>query len=59
MRLILLTIWAIICVIAGDWVLRKGVAFQLKGIRRRGIWLQILAAVITIGLPILAAFVVK
>lgn len=51
-------LWAIGCVLAGEWILRKGIMFQLRGIRR-GIWLQILAAFVTIGLPVLMAFLIK
>lgn len=50
--------WAVGCVLAGEWVLRKGVALQLQGIRR-GIWLQLLAAFVTIGLPVLMALLIK
>ncbi|WP_018131449.1 hypothetical protein [Effusibacillus pohliae] len=58
MRLILLTLLAVVCVIVGDWLLRKGVAFQVRQVRR-GIWLQILAALVTFGLPIAAAYLAK
>ncbi|MFC4766824.1 hypothetical protein [Effusibacillus consociatus] len=58
MRFVLVSLWGVVCVLAGDWILRKGIEFQQQGIRR-GVWIQILAAIVTIGLPILVAFIVK
>lgn len=58
MTFVLTGLWVIVCLLVGEWILRKGVTFQLRGMRR-GIWLQILAAIVTIGLPMLAAFMVK
>jgi hypothetical protein len=58
MKLILVTIWAIACFLVGDWLLRKGLTYQFQGVRR-GILIQILAAIVTLGLPILVAFIVK
>lgn len=52
------SLWAIGCVLAGEWILRRGVAFQLQGVRK-GIWLQMLAAFVTIGLPVLMAVLIK
>lgn len=58
MRFLLGGVWSIFCVLGGEWLLKKGLTFQLKGIRR-GIWLQILAVFVTIGFPILIAFIMK
>ncbi|TCS71080.1 hypothetical protein [Effusibacillus lacus] len=58
MRYIFVFLWAVGCVLAGEGILRKGIVFQLQGIRR-GIWLQVLAAFISLGLPILAALLIE
>jgi hypothetical protein len=53
--IVFVLLWSIFCIMLGDWLLRKGVAFQNQGIAKRGVWLQILGAIVTLGLPILVA----
>jgi len=58
MTFLLVSLWSVVCTVVGERFLRKGIAYQLQGIPR-GIRLQILAVIITFGLPILVAFTVK
>jgi hypothetical protein len=55
--IVFVLIWSVLCIVLGDWLLRKGVAAQHQGVEIRGVWLQILGAIVTLGFPILVAFI--
>lgn len=49
---------AVMCVFAGEWLLRTGVQFQLNGLRK-GISLQVIGGLVMIGLPLLVALLIN
>lgn len=54
----LLLVSSILCILAGEILLRKGLSIQLKG-DSRGLWWQLISFLVTLGFPLFLALLLR